>query len=156
MQKIRFIWVGKLKKPFWVDACAHYMAAIRRFHEASEIVVKDAPAHMKRHERIQRESDALAAKLSPSDYCICLDERGKSHSSVAFADMLGKVLEDPAKGPCFIIGGAYGLSAEFKTSCDALLALGPMTLPHELARTLLLEQVYRGLSIRRGLPYHHE
>lgn len=156
MQKIRFLWVGKLKKPFWAEACAHYMSAVRRFHETSEIIVKDAPSHMGRTERIHKESDALAAKLVSSDYRICLDEKGKSLTSKAFADMLGRLLEDPAKAPCFIVGGAYGMSEDFMKSCDARIALGPMTLPHELARTLLLEQVYRGLSILRGLPYHHE
>jgi 23S rRNA (pseudouridine1915-N3)-methyltransferase len=64
--------------------------------------------------------------------------------------------EDATKIPCFAIGGPYGLNAAVRRQSRFVLSFGPMTLPHELARILLLEQLYRAGSIERNLPYHHE
>lgn len=81
--------------------------------------------------------------------------QGSSYSSEEFAAGLEKWLEDPIRRPCFILGGAFGLSDEVRERCDRLISLGPMTLPHELARVVLLEQLYRAMTILKGTGYHH-
>jgi 23S rRNA (pseudouridine1915-N3)-methyltransferase len=89
---------------------------------------------------------------------VVLDERGDAWSSRELAAKL-KAWEDGARTPCFIVGGAFGLSDEVRERAranGALFSLGRITLPHELARVVLLEQLYRAASINKGLPYHHD
>jgi len=155
MKKIKFIWVGKLKKPFFQEACAHYRDALRRGHGLEEMLVKDAPARLAVAEKCAWEGKKILERLGPGDIAVVLDERGDALSSVELSGRLKNWIEDPAGLPCFILGGAWGLSREVLERADFSLSLGPMTFPHELARLILLEQLYRAASILRGTPYHH-
>ena len=87
---------------------------------------------------------------------IALDERGKSLSSRDFADRLGRWRDDGEDEIAFIIGGAGGLDKAILDRASLVLSLGPMTWPHQLARGLLLEQLYRGQQILAGHPYHRD
>ena len=155
MSKIRFVWVGKLKEPFFKDACAHYTKKLGRFHKLDETILKDAPGKLPPEEKVLREGKSIIAKLRPSDLLICMDEKGKEMTSVELSKQLRRWTEDPNLTPCFVIGGPFGLSEEVKNAARVKLSLSKMTLPHELARTMLLEQLYRAASILRGSPYHH-
>jgi len=155
VKKIKFLWVGKLKKPFFREACAHYWNALGRGYALEEVLVKDAPAKLTAAERCAWEGKKILEKLGPGDMAVVLDERGKTLSSVELSGRLKSWIEDPAKSPCFILGGAWGLSKEVLKKADFSLSLGPMTFPHELARLILLEQLYRAASILKGTPYHH-
>ena len=86
---------------------------------------------------------------------ICLDEKGKEMTSVELSKHLLHWTEDPNLTPCFVTGGPFGLSEEVRKAARVKLSLSKMTLPHELARTMLLEQLYRAASILKGSPYHH-
>ena len=86
---------------------------------------------------------------------ISLDRKGRLFTSRQLSSALKVWLETPGRTPCFVIGGAYGLSRDVVSRSDLTLSLGPMTLPHELARVVLLEQLYRADAILRNLPYHH-
>jgi 23S rRNA (pseudouridine1915-N3)-methyltransferase len=152
---IRFIWVGKLKEPFFRDAAAHYAKKLGRFHKIEEIIIKDAPGKLPPEEKSLREGKAILEKLGPRDMPICLDEKGKEMTSVQLSKQLRKWTEEPNLTPCFIIGGPFGLSEEIKQAARFKISLSKMTLPHELARTVLLEQLYRAASILIGSPYHH-
>lgn len=101
------------------------------------------------------EGKRILQALEPGDYCIAVDERGKMLPSVQFAHLLRNCEEKILKRPTFIVGGPYGLAADVLARSDIVLALSPMTFPHELARVLLLEQLYRAENILRGTPYHH-
>lgn len=155
MKKLKFLWIGRLKKPFWKEAAGHYLAALGRMHGLEEAVLKDAPGGLAPAEAAAWEGRKVLEKLGPSDFLVCLDERGKAVDSVKLSELLRTWLEDPARTPCLVVGGAHGLSPEVLARADLKLSLGPMTLPHELARVVLLEQLYRAASILRGLPYHH-
>jgi 23S rRNA (pseudouridine1915-N3)-methyltransferase len=85
---------------------------------------------------------------------ILLDSRGKSFTSEAFAAWLGRERDGGRQSIVFAIGPASGWSDEARAKADLLLSLGPMTLPHELARVVLMEQVYRAFTILSGHPYH--
>ena len=76
-------------------------------------------------------------------------------ASREFASWLERLIEDPGRQPVFVLGGPHGLSPDILSRADAVLAFGPGTLPHELARIVLLEQLYRALTILAGHPYHH-
>ncbi len=156
MSVLRLLVVGKLKEPFFREAAAHYRERLGRFYSVEETVLRDAEARLPAAEKRVRESRALLEALGPKDMLVCLDERGKDLASRELAKRLQGWTEDPNVRPCFAVGGAYGLTDELRQRAKLVLRLGRMTLPHELARVVLLEQLYRAASIIRGLPYHHE
>ncbi len=154
MPQIRILAVGKIKTSFWQQAIEHYTKRIAYGYELSMNIVKDADSALPMAKRIETEAERIKKFLSPNDVIICLDEKGKSLTSRDFATFLQSVWER-GKTPCFIIGGAFGLSADIKQEAAHLLCLGAMTLPHELARVVLCEQLYRAGTILSGTGYHH-
>ncbi|EFL50503.1 protein of unknown function DUF163 [Solidesulfovibrio fructosivorans JJ]] len=154
MKPVRLFVVGAAKAPYFRDAAAHYLTALRRYLPVEEHVVRDAKASD--HERRKaEEGKSLLAKLSPRDFVVVLDEGGRSLPSRELAARLAAFIEDPGRAPSFVVGGAFGLSPEVLARADMTLALGPGTLPHELARVVLYEQLYRAAAINAGAPYHH-
>ncbi len=106
-----------------------------------------------------RNTDALlehlhSRKQRTSPLVVLLDSRGKQFSSEQFAQWLGKQRDEGRQNIVFAIGPADGWSDETRKRADLLLSLGPMTLPHELARVVLSEQIYRAFTILSGHPYH--
>lgn len=155
MKTLRFIWVGKLKESFWREAASHYWTRLGRFFRLEEVCVKDASAGAPAA-RVLEEGGRLTAHLRPQDYGVCLDERGKPRTSKELAAALESWIADANRTPCFLIGGPFGLSDAARDRCHERLRLSRMTFTHETARVLLLEQLYRSVSILKGLPYHHE
>ena len=156
MNKIRLLSVGVTKEPFFSKAEDAYKKKIQYFHKLEEITVKVAPPKLPTLERVHYESDLLSLKITAKDYVICLDEKGQSFTSKEFAKNLTKWIDSSSTAPCFIVGGAFGLSASLKEQAHLLVRLSDMTFPHELAKLVLLEQLYRAASINKGFPYHHE
>lgn len=152
---IRLLSVGRPRIPHWKAASAHYLDRLRHWLDVREAFVADADAGLPSSVRSADESTRLLAALTPSDIVVCLDERGATYTSRQFATLLARLTEDTNRIPCFVVGGAYGLDDAIRTRSRYLLALGPMTLPHEMARVILLEQVYRAETILHNVPYHH-
>jgi len=128
--------VGRLRPPF-SDDVEHYDKLLRRQARVEIAEVAD--------------DEALGRRIPERAYVVLLDAAGAQHSSEAFA----RFLEDRRRGGrdvCFVIGGPYGTALERH---DHVLSLGPMTLPHQLARVVLLEQLFRAHKILAGEPYHH-
>lgn len=155
MKSILCLAVGKVKTPHWLQAAGHYAKLLGRFVDLEQGVVKDGAGHLSPRARNAEEGASLLAKLGSRDLVLGMDARGRCCNSEEFALLLQTWLEDPIRRPCFVLGGAYGLAPEVTSRCDILLSLGPMTLPHELARVVLLEQLYRAMTIIRGTGYHH-
>ncbi len=153
---LRIIAVGALKTAHWKQAAAHYKERIQHWRQVQEIIVKDADPALPTAERNAKEGQKILASIAPTDILICLDEKGKNYTSRQFAKFLETISENATQNPCFVIGGAFGLDDSVRNSCKHMLALGPMTFPHELARVLLFEQIYRAECILRGVPYHHD
>ncbi len=151
--RIHSIFVGKLKSPFWRSAADHYQTRLKRWYTYKEILVRDGSGT--HAEKKAREGQTILAKITSRDLVICLDEHGSTMTSPALAANLQTWFEHPVKAPCFIIGGAYGLDRAVLDRADLTLRFGPMTFPHELARVMLLEQLYRAATILRKIPYHH-
>jgi 23S rRNA (pseudouridine1915-N3)-methyltransferase len=152
---LRIIAVGALRAPHWKTAAAHYLERLKHWRRIHEHVVKDADAGLPEAERVRLEGQRLLQAVRVDDYLICLDERGKSMPSRAFAAFLGEISENASRTPCFVLGGPFGLAGTVRSQARCVLSLGPMTLPHELARVLLLEQLYRAETILRKTAYHH-
>jgi 23S rRNA (pseudouridine1915-N3)-methyltransferase len=115
--------------------------------ELAESRARDEPSR-------RREEWGQVAAKSEGAVRIALDERGKVPDSHAFAERIFRWREEGAKALAFLIGGADGLSPEARAACDEVISFGAMTLPHQLVRIVLLEQIYRALTIRLGHPYH--
>lgn len=156
MSKIVFIWVGKLKESFSKDGCAHYWKKLSRFFKLEEAVVKDGPSKLPTTERNKKEGEGILGKVKKGDVLIILDEHGERLTSRELAKRLRKWVDAPNQRPVFVIGGPFGLSDEVKQAARHAIRLSDMTLPHELARLVLLEQLYRAGTIHKNMPYHHD
>lgn len=156
MNRIRLVFVGELKAPWAAEACGHYSQALSRHVRCEQSVIKDAREAKDAEARQRRQDQALLAALGPRDRVVGLDERGTAHGSKALAARMRSWLEDPGSQPCFVVGGPYGFGPQARARFDETMSLGPYTLPHELARVVLLEQLYRAMTILAGHPYHHE
>jgi 23S rRNA (pseudouridine1915-N3)-methyltransferase len=104
--------------------------------------------------RMEEEAKTLWSTVPQGAITFVLDERGKSHSSEEFANLIRKNADQGANDICFLIGGPDGHHATTRTKANHLIALGAMTWPHRLARIMLLEQIYRSLTIMVNHPYH--
>ncbi len=135
--------VGRLKEPFWAAAEADYLARLRHHAQVEVREVKD--------------DAALLAALPARARLVALDARGELLSSEEIAKKVIGAAEQHGGGAplAFAIGGADGLSNAVRARAERSLAFGRITLPHRLARVVLLEQIYRAYAILRGEPYHH-
>jgi len=142
--KIKVAWIGKSKEPAIQSLTDDYLKRISRYSEVSGLVLKDEAAvlALTRGER-QKERHKL----------ILLDLRGKQFSSEELAEFLERE-QVQALPLLFAIGGADGFSEDARRQAGLVFSLGRMTLPHELARVVLLEQLYRAFTILKNHPYH--
>ena len=158
MLNIRIICVGKFKEKYWEAASAEYMKRLGAYCNVSVTEVREEklPAHASRADEenvIIKEGRSILEKTRAGDFVIALDIGGKELSSEAFAAKLADV-SFTASTVDFIIGGSLGLSTEVKSRADLRMSFGPITLPHQLARIVLLEQIYRAFKINAGETYH--
>jgi 23S rRNA (pseudouridine1915-N3)-methyltransferase len=133
-----------------------YVKLLRPFAHISITLIKPLQLPENQHaERIERESAALQAKWPPKDRGapVALSEEGRLRTSREFSEWLDVRLRRD-KSIAFIIGGAYGLSAQLKKRCAEIISLSPMTLPHKLCVVVLIEQIYRAFTILHNHPYH--
>lgn len=151
--------VGKLKKGSERELSAHYLGraeALGRSLRLSPLSFAELPESKagSAHARRKAEAEALLAKVPPDFHRICLDPSGKTLSSEGFARMLAELRDGGTAGLAFLIGGPDGLGDAALSEAKFSLSLGPMTLPHGLARIVLAEQLYRAMTILAGHPYH--
>lgn len=158
MISVNVICVGKLKEQYLRDGCAEYIKRISAFSKVNVIEVAeercgDDPSDSEIKNVIEKEGSRIIAKIPKGSCVIPLCIEGKEYSSPEFSAQLEKLsLEHSAV--TFIIGGSFGISDEVKNLGRIKLSFGKLTLPHQLARMVLLEQVYRAFSISNNSKYH--
>lgn len=159
MQSVNIICVGKLKEKYLADAIREYSTRLTPFCKFSVIELEeyrlpDKPSEAQIKICIEEEGKRILAKISKNSYVIPMCIEGRIISSeelsslVSEAGVMGRSTVD------FIIGGSYGLSDEVKKKGDFRLSMGRMTFPHQLARVMLAEQIYRAFQIMTGGKYH--
>ena len=158
MLNIRVICVGKSKEKYWDAAYAEYLKRLRAYCSPEVIEVREArlPANASPADErnvIDAEGRDILGRISGGDFVIALDIRGKEFSSEELARKISDISFNNSR-ICFIIGGSLGLSDEVKERADLRLSFGKITLPHQLARVVLLEQIYRAFKINSGEAYH--
>lgn len=146
--------VGRVRPPF-AEAAAAYEDRARRYWPLEVHEVREEPArgNVEPEQVRRREAERLLARVPAGARVVACDERGANFTSEAFAGWLSE-RRDLAQDVAFVIGGAYGLHPTVRERADSVITLAPWTLPHELARVVLAEQLYRAGTIGRGEPYH--
>ena len=152
MLTLRFLWVGKTDDREYARGVERYRARLEAWAKVEERVIR--AERDRGPDAAQREGKRLLAEITDRDRVIALDEKGTMRSTAEFAKVLGDHRDRDARRLSFIVGGASGLSQEVLSRADEVLSLSPMTFPHQMARLLLVEQVYRALSVWAGLRYH--
>ncbi|MEC4050621.1 23S rRNA (pseudouridine(1915)-N(3))-methyltransferase RlmH [Flavobacterium sp. SUN046] len=104
----------------------------------------------------EKEGELILAKISATDQLILLDENGQTFSSVGFSEYLQKKMNAGIKTLVFVIGGPYGFSEEVYKKAQGKISLSSMTFSHQMVRLFVIEQLYRGFTILRNEPYHHQ
>ena len=154
--KFTIVAVGKLKEKFWTAACAEYLKRMQPYGQTEVREIADIdPARAGGVDAARdREGAAILAALGPSEHVVLLAIDGKQRSSESFSQRIDTLKLNGASDIAFVIGGSDGVSAAVRQRADETLSFGPITLPHNLARVVLLEQLYRAQKISRGEPYH--
>jgi len=155
MLAVHIIVVGRDKSPWIADQVSHFTKLISRYANLEMTVIPEA--HYKRPEDIDKDKAAEARKIDAQlrgGHVIALDTTGKLFSTENLAAQFDAWQENGISRLEFVIGGPYGLDTHFKRKCDICLSLSPLTFSHQIARLILLEQIYRVLNLNAGGSYH--
>lgn len=158
MLNIRIICVGKLKEKYWEAACSEYIKRLGGYCNPAVVEVKESklPANASLTDEqnvIYKEGKDILSKIDTGDYVIAMDIKGRELASEEIASKISDISFNNSRID-FVIGGSLGLSDEVKKRADMKLSFGRITLPHQLARVVLLEQIYRAFKINAGETYH--
>lgn len=156
--KVKLIVVGKTKKAFLLEGEKEYQKRLKRYIDLEVIELPDVKNAKKRsEEEIKREeSKSILNKIAPSDYVELLDEQGKEYTSVKFAKHLEKYFLHGSQSLVFVVGGPYGFHEDVYQRANSKLSLSRLTFSHQMIRLFFFEQLYRGMTILKGEPYHHQ
>jgi 23S rRNA (pseudouridine1915-N3)-methyltransferase len=148
--------IGKVRDKHAAALVDEYVKRLHRYAKLQVIEVKEVKHAGSIEETRRRESEALLRAASPRGITVALDERGAHWRSVELADRLDRAAVSGDGDWTFFVGGAEGHDASLRDSCDFVWSLSALTLPHELCRVVLVEQLYRAMTIRAGEQYHRE
>ena len=157
--KINFLFPGKTREAFLAAGIASYLKRLKPMVEAREIILKGAaapPGGGLAAEALARgkEGAAILDRCQPGDFLIALDIQGQQLGSVELAEKIDRLQTDGVKVINVVVGGPWGIEENLIKRANLRLSFGPMTFPHELARVMILEQVYRAYAILNNIPYH--
>ena len=158
MMKINLVCIGRLKENYWRDACSEYAKRLRQFCsfsvvELPEYRLPDRPSNAQIESALDAEGEKLLSAASGS-LIIALCIEGRELPSVQLAEKIESYGVQGFSTLNFIIGSSYGLSSQVKQKANFQLSMSPMTFPHQLARVMLMEQIYRAFEIIHHGKYH--
>lgn len=156
--KVAVVAVGKVAYAPFSEAVMRYAARIPHYipFEIKEIPDIKKTRALSQEQQKSQEGALILNALTATDCLIIMDERGKEYTSREFSTFISDKMTSLPGRLVFAIGGPYGFSPEVYSRANSKISLSKMTLPHELARVMLLEQLYRAMAIMRGEPYHHD
>lgn len=153
--KLLFLSVGRMKSEPMRQILSDYLQRISRTCPVLHETVRESRGKNPEVTR-EEEGERILKMVSPRDTLVLLDEKGKMMTSPNLASWFSNKMESSEGRLCLLVGGAYGVSPKVRERADEILALSPMTFPHELCLVILTEQIYRAFSILKGSPYHHD
>lgn len=159
MVNVTLLCVGKLKERYWREACEEYVKRLGAFCrirliEVGEERLPDNPSAAQIAATVEAEGKRLLAQIPKDSALITLCIEGKEMDSPALADYIERAAVDGASHIVLVIGGSWGLSEEVKQRSRLRFSMSPLTFPHQLARVMLLEQLYRAFQINNNGKYH--
>ena len=157
--KIKIVTVGKLKEKYLKDGIAEYSKRISRFAklemiELADEKTPDKASEIENQKILETEGARILSKIGERDFVLVLAIEGKTFSSEEFSKQLEEAYIKGYSTLTFIIGGSLGLAPSVKNRANLSVSFGRLTLPHQLMRLVLVEQIYRAFTIQQGSPYH--
>ena len=140
--KIKLIFLGKKKNSALNDLIMDYFSRIQKEINSELVFVSN---YKKQH-----------SIFNNDDIVFLVDEKGKHYNSISFSEKLKNKIQNSPKRIVFIVGDAYGFPLDLYRRCDETISLSKLTFPHEIARLIIVEQIYRAIMIIKNHPYHHE
>lgn len=156
--KIIFLVISKTIASYLQEGELEYFNRIKHYCDIEYLVLpalKNAKSLNEPQQKTE-EGKLILSKLLPSDFCVLLDENGKSFTSENFARFIENKSQSGAKRVVFVVGGPYGFSETVYQRSDFKMSLSPMTFSHQMVRLIFLEQLYRAFTIIKNEPYHHK
>ncbi len=159
LSKLTIVCLGKCKEAYWRDACAEYQKRLNGFCKLNIVELEperlpDNPSDAQVQQALDREADRLMAKIPAGATTVALCIEGTKWSSEQLADRLQTAAISGSSHVVFIIGSSYGLADSVKRAAQFRISMSDMTFPHQLARVMLLEQLYRAMKLLGGGTYH--
>ncbi len=145
LKRIKIVCVGKASKPFCRDGCAEYLKRLKGFYDVTVAEIPEQPT-------VKKECDEILKRVTGGEFCL-LDINGDDMPSEELARTLSKAHERTDE-IAFVIGGAAGVDDRVRQAAKRRISFGRATYPHQIARLLLCEQLYRAATIIKGIPYH--
>ena len=157
--KIKIVTVGKLKEKYLKDGIAEYSKRISRFAavemiELADEKTPDRASDSENEKILDLEGNRILSKIGDREFVVVLAIEGKTLSSEEFSKQLEQASINGYSTLTFVIGGSLGLSPQVKKRANLSVSFGRLTLPHQLMRLVLTEQIYRAFTIQQGSPYH--
>lgn len=153
--KIILISFSRSEEKYIVEGVAEFEKRINKYNSFEKKIIK-ATAASNSAEQLRTEAKLLEQYFTSDSIVILMDENGKQFSSKKYSDFIQSKLNSGKKNLVFVIGGAFGFSDEIKKKASDLISLSTLTFPHQLAKLIFCEQLYRAFTILKGEKYHHE
>ena len=156
--QITLIAIGKTDRSELEQLIALYEKRLKHYIKFEFVVLPDIKnsKNLSEAQQKEKEGELILAQLQPTDTLVLLDENGKQYTSLDFAQFLQKKMNSGLKNLVLAIGGPYGFSDAVYAKCNGKISLSKMTFSHQMVRLFLVEQLYRGFTILRNEPYHHQ
>jgi len=156
--KILLIVIGKTDEKYLIEGMAKYQGRLKHYVPFDYEEIPDIKNRkvLSEAQQKKREADLILAKLKAGDKLVLLDEKGKDYRSLDFSKHLQQQMNAGIKRLVFVVGGPYGFDESVYKKAQGKLSLSKMTFSHQMIRLFFIEQIYRGMTILKNEPYHHE
>jgi len=156
--KVSLIVISKTIQPYLRDGLQEYLQRLKHYVSFEYIEIPDLKnvKNLSHDEQKKKEGELLLRKIEQNSNIILLDEKGKHFDSLQFANFIQEKMNVGTRNLVFLIGGPYGFSEEMYKAAHSQISLSKMTFSHQMVRLIFMEQLYRGFTILKGEPYHHQ
>lgn len=156
--KIKLIAIGKTDNENLKQLIDTYQSRLKHYINFELAIIPDVKnvKNLSQKQQKEKEGELILKQLEPTDQLIVLDEKGKEFRSIDFANHLQKKMNSGIKQLVFVIGGPYGFSEAVYQKAQGKISFSKMTFSHQMIRLFIVEQIYRGYTILKNEPYHHE
>lgn len=156
--QIKLIAIGKTDDKQLLQLIEQYQKRLKHYIKFDIDIIPDIKnvKNLSEKQQKEKEGELILKKISSTDVMVLLDENGKQFSSVEYANYLQKKMNSGIKQLVFVIGGPYGFSEKVYQKSQGKISLSKMTFSHQMIRLFIVEQIYRGFTILKNEPYHHQ